>query len=1152
MASKRTLDHSSCFPAPKKRKGSSCFVSSSSSTQPRWTYHVFLSFSGEDTGKNFTDHLYDALDQAGIHTFRDDKLPRGREISLDLLKSIEGSRISIVVFSRNYASSRWCLDELVKIIECKETIGQLVLPIFYDVDPSDVRYQKWCFGVAFRRHKKRYGDEMEKVEVRRVALSKAGNISGWVLKNVANGHEAELIRQVVEEVSCKLERTSLYVAKHPIGIESHVEHVSSLLSIGSDDVRMIGIYGMGGIGKTTIAKAVYNHIFFQFEWSCFLADVRECAGQSNGLAQLQERLLFALLGAKNLKVNSVHEGINLIKERLHSKKVLIVLDDMDHSSQLNTLAGNHDWFGPGSRIIITTRDEQLLNLLKVDERYMAKKLNHEESLQLFNSYAFGGTNPLENYEELANGILHYAGGLPLALEVLGSYLFETPLVEWKSALDQLQRIPHEDIHKILKISFDALNQEIKDIFLDIACFFVGMDRDYVITILKCCDFSPEFGIRVLINKCLLRVNRYNVLTMHDLLRDMGREINRQESPKELGERPRLWFHKDVSFVLENNTGTETVEGMILTGLPMVKKIQWSNKAFARMHNLRLLQINHVHLSGNFEHLLKELRWLCWHNCPLEYLPFNFHPEKLVILDMQFSKIKTLWKDGEHFRSLKIINLSNSKCLTKSPIFCALSMLEELLLEGCTGLMELHESIGLLDKLVHLNLKDCMNLRYLPGSVCKLKSVERLNLTGCAKLEEFPEHLGDMKSLTDLLADGTVIKQLPFSIRLLKNLRTFGCSRQLTTKSLFSRISSWVSRRRFLPSSVSGLCSLTDLCLSNCNMSERDFPADFGSLSSLRWLDLDRNNFKHLPDCFSHLSKLRLLKLNDCRSLQSISDLPPNLNKVVAYNCASLEKISGLSKLKTLRICLSNDQYVRFLSNGNNDGMEDPPCFQGARIIPFDRLNNLQNFLQHLGGMSRMREVYRTCILNVGCLMSDDFHTGDLGDCFNDYEYSYNFINGRSFSYKITASSSISLEVPILREEVDEYIAEFNVMIVYYRVGDEESWAMELVDYPSITITNKINGINLTHTPIFFAIPASCGVYTWKICLKVEDYFGYRIKGGDQLDISFTMPSPFKVKRGVMNLQTQCTYCYKVDSMHLLLQKKFNRQRFGWHMWGYIF
>ncbi|KAL7175639.1 hypothetical protein ACSBR2_029270 [Camellia fascicularis] len=452
----------------------------------------------------------------------------------------------------------------------------------------------------------------------------------------------------------------------------------------------------------------------------------------------------------------------------------------------------------------------------------------------------------------------------------------------------------------------------KDIFLDIACFFIGMDRDYVITILDGCGFFAEIGISVLISRCLLRINEENKLTMHDLLWDIG---------------SRLWFHEDVCYILEKNKGTEAVKDVILT-LPMLKKIQWSNKAFVGMHKPRLLEINHVHLSGNFEHLFEELRWLCWHNCPLEHLPSNFHPKKLVALDMQFNRFKTLRIDGK-FKSLKILNLSNSKSLTKSPIFCALSILEELLFESCTSLMELHESIELLDKLVHLKLKDCMNFRYLLGNICKLKSIKHLNLTGCAKLEEFPEHLGHMESLTELLADGTAIKQLPFSIGLLKNLRM-------------------LSLKRFFSHFILGLCSLTKLDLSDRNMSGGDFPADLRSLSSLRVLDLGGNNFRSLPYGFSHLSKLEDLQLNNCTSLQSISNLPPNLLAVKAFGCASLEKISDLSKLKNLVMWLGSPHQFRFkhsLSNRNIDGMEEPHCFEGARIIPLDRLNNLQNPLQ---------------------------------------------------------------------------------------------------------------------------------------------------------------------------------------------------------------
>lgn len=123
-------------------------ASGSSSTHSRWSYDVFLSFRGEDTRANFTSHLDMALRQRGINVFIDNKLASGEEISTSLLKSIEGSRILIVIISKNYASSSWCLDELVKIIECKNFKGQMVLPIFFKVDPSDVRKQTGTFGDA--------------------------------------------------------------------------------------------------------------------------------------------------------------------------------------------------------------------------------------------------------------------------------------------------------------------------------------------------------------------------------------------------------------------------------------------------------------------------------------------------------------------------------------------------------------------------------------------------------------------------------------------------------------------------------------------------------------------------------------------------------------------------------------------------------------------------------------------------------------------------------------------------------------------------------------------------------------------------------------------------------------------------------------------
>jgi hypothetical protein len=162
-------------------KGASSFSSSSSFAHQCKNFDVFLSFRGEDTRNSFTGHLYHALDRNGINTFIDDKLRRGEEISAELLQTIERSRISIIVFSKNYANSIWCLDELVKIIECKKN-GQLVIPIFYKIDPSEVRNQKGNFEKALVKHKEKFTNHV-KVQRWKEALNEAANTSGWHYKN---------------------------------------------------------------------------------------------------------------------------------------------------------------------------------------------------------------------------------------------------------------------------------------------------------------------------------------------------------------------------------------------------------------------------------------------------------------------------------------------------------------------------------------------------------------------------------------------------------------------------------------------------------------------------------------------------------------------------------------------------------------------------------------------------------------------------------------------------------------------------------------------------------------------------------------------------------------------------------------------------------
>ncbi|XP_052209591.1 disease resistance protein RUN1-like isoform X2 [Diospyros lotus] len=535
---------------------------SASSSAPRSSaYHVFLNFRGADTRRTFVDHLYTALTNAGFRTFRDDDgMERGENIKLELHRAIEESKLSIVVFSRNYASSSWCLDELVMILgkRRRKDSGHEVLPVFYDVDPSEVRKQRGDYAEAFARHEERFegesNDMKEKLKGWKEALEEAANLAGMVLQNQADGHESKFIQKIVKIVEDKLRRTVLNVCPYPIGLHSRAEHIHLWLQDEGSDVGIVAICGMGGIGKTTIAKFVYNLNFLNFEGRSFLADIREVSEQQNGLIQLQMQLLSDIVKGSKEKINNVDEGIVKIKEVVGSKRVLIILDDVDKQEQLHAVLGMLDWLSPGSKMIITTRHQHLLKTHECCKVQTVELLDQNESLELFSWHAFGKNHPSDDYLVESQMAIKYCRGLPLAIKTLGSSLSGKSKDIWKSHLQKLEEIPDNEILKKLKLSYDSLQDDHdKDLFLDIVCFFVGKDKDSTVTILDGCDYYTLVGIENLIDRTLLTIDMHNKLVMHQLIQEMGREIVRQESPKVLGERSRLWNHKDSFRVLREKT-----------------------------------------------------------------------------------------------------------------------------------------------------------------------------------------------------------------------------------------------------------------------------------------------------------------------------------------------------------------------------------------------------------------------------------------------------------------------------------------------------------------------------------------------------------------------------------------------------------------------
>ncbi|KAM7469669.1 hypothetical protein LguiA_007852 [Lonicera macranthoides] len=596
----------------------------------RWKYDVFLSFRGEDTRKSFVDHLYSALVRSGIYTFKDDeRLETGESISPTLLKAIEESSFAVIVFSKNYASSRWCLDELVKIMECsrKSPKGQTVIPIFYDVEPSDVRKQEGHFGDMFRKH------NSNKVQIWRKTLTDAANLSGLELNKTVDGHESKFIDRIVQKIWSKLPSRIKVEDEGLVGMKSRIEEVTLLLGEDSNVVRTVAIWGLSGIGKSALARAIYGQIKDQFEVAYFLDEVGD-ASKKGGLRSLQQQLLSKTLGVRNLQIANDMDGIVLMKTRLRSIRVLLVLDDVDSSEQLEALAGSHEWFGPGSRIIITTRERKLLIEHNEVQIHEASLLDYVEATKLFHWKAFNDMCPVEDFKELSVQIIEYSGCLPLALRVLGSALRGENLDFWKAVLEKLRKEgPDDNILTKLKIGFDGLEKGVQNTFLDIACFFEGWQKERVTRILDSFDFYPDHSIPILVHKSLIHYSHGNVC-MHQLIREMGRHIWKHT---------RLWDTNDIEHVLTRSTGTENIEGILLHPQEREYKIEMGTKAFRKMTKLRLLEIHNTCIPKGPEYLPDELRWIDWDKYPSNSLPTMFDVDVLVGLRLHCSRLKQLWE-----------------------------------------------------------------------------------------------------------------------------------------------------------------------------------------------------------------------------------------------------------------------------------------------------------------------------------------------------------------------------------------------------------------------------------------------------------------------------------------------------------------------------
>ncbi|CAI0460441.1 unnamed protein product, partial [Linum tenue] len=731
----------------------------------------------------------------------------------------------------------------------------------------------------------------------------------------------------------------------------------------------------------------------RFDRCCYLEDLRETLAKSGGVVSLQNKVISAILKGDHHQVKSVSEGINVIKDRVCKHKMLLVIDDIDDRFEFDKVLGKLGDFSSDCRFIFTTRNKRALDFIPECKLYEPGEMSRRLSLQLFCKHAFGMDNPPLEDAGISEEFVKVAGGLPLALKVIGSLLFRRDKKFWKEKLVELQGLPSTTenmVQERLKISYNDLSHNEKQIFLDIACFFIGSHKDLPYYMWSSCDFYPESGINTLIHRSLIKLDEENKFWMHDHIKDLGRAIVNEEDIRHPYNRSRIWSIDDVLNILRNRKGSEQVE---VVRIDVESRDDHDkllkSKNFEKLSGLRYLEVRYGHMRGDFSQVLPNL--CCLRLCHCESIPTDINAKKLAVLDLEGSTVKDDWKGWSRIKAaaakLKAVNLPQCRKLMKSPDLSTCTSLEFINFSGCFQMKgQMHIGIFKNLKTLRLGKTRTTELVIKGGDIEKLQQLEEMDVSG-TDLRELPdgmENLSSLKILSLGLAQWGVeyrmeIPRLPGSLKRLSISSSSGVPNLIELKQL-EYLS--YSNDPSIPGDLWRLPNLKELTLNLCPirgpMLQKDQEATTTtslasalptSLTSLHVVDCwELNELPSLAN-LCNLTRLELRGvrvaeirgLGELRALETMAIRSMNLNSLnglenlhllttLSLWYATLERLpslANLSKLKDLEVCYCPN-VVEIPGMG---GLGE--CLSRLTIKKCPSLANLDGLLQLLGALEEL-------------------------------------------------------------------------------------------------------------------------------------------------------------------------------------------------------